>query len=67
MACVQATVDWAHKHEEVLRIDVPGPHPSLAPLVRLGFRIIYVETFVSTASRPFFDASCYIASGSNLL
>ncbi len=65
VACVVAAVDWASKRAEVLRIDLPGPHPALAPLLVAGFRIVYVETFLSTA--PFFDARCYVASGSSLL
>jgi hypothetical protein len=36
-------------------------------LLAADFRITYVETFLSTASSPLFDASCYIPSGSNLL
>ncbi len=50
-----------------VRIDVPGPHPALAPLLERGFQIIYVETFQSSATTPFFDACCYIPSGSDLL
>lgn len=63
--CVLAAIRWAEQHAEMLRIDVPGPHPCLAPLLERGFHIIYVETFHSTAS--FFDARCYIPSGSDLL
>jgi GNAT superfamily N-acetyltransferase len=65
-ACVLASVYWALQQAEVLRIDVPGPHPCLAPLLERGFRITYADTFVSTASTPFFDASCYIPSGGDL-
>ncbi|GHO48355.1 GNAT family N-acetyltransferase [Ktedonospora formicarum] len=65
--CVLAAVDWARQRAAILRIDVPGPHPSLALLLKAGFRITYVETFVSNASTPFFDSQCYIASGSELL
>jgi hypothetical protein len=65
--CVLATVSWAHQHAGISRIDVPGSHPCLAPLLTAGFRITYVETHVSTADTPFFDAKRYIASGSNLL
>ncbi|GHO98238.1 hypothetical protein KSF_082860 [Reticulibacter mediterranei] len=64
--CVLAAVDWALHHAEVIRIDVPGPHLCLAPLLERGFRIVYVETFVSQAASPFFDARRYIASGSDL-
>jgi GNAT superfamily N-acetyltransferase len=66
-ACVLAAVQWAQKHAAVIRIDVPGPHPVLAPLLERGFRIVYVEQFVSSAQTPFFDPRCYIASGSDLL
>jgi hypothetical protein len=51
----------------ILHIDVPGPHPSLALLLKTGFRITYVETFVSSSPTPFFDPQCYIASRSDLL
>lgn len=66
-ACVLAAVNWALQQAEVLHIDVPGPHPCLATILERGFRITYVDTFVSTAGTPFFDARCYIASGGDLL
>jgi GNAT superfamily N-acetyltransferase len=65
-ACVLATVGWAQEHSNVLLINVPGPHPSLVPLLDLGFHITYVETYVSSADTPFFDARCSISSGSDL-
>ncbi len=65
-ACVAAAVGWASRRAEVLRIDLPGPHPALAPLLAAGFRIVYVETFLSTAPVSFFDARRYVASGSSL-
>ena len=67
-ACVLAAVNWARNHAgaDVLLINVPGPHPALAPLLNTGFHITYVETFLSTATSPFLDARCYISSGSNL-
>ena len=67
--CVLAAAKWAQQRAETVRvrIDVPGPHPCLAPLLESGFQIIYVETFHSTATTPFFDARCYIPSGSDLL
>jgi hypothetical protein len=45
---------------------VPGPHAGLAALLAAGFRIFYVETFVSTGA-PFFDPLCYAGSGGSLL
>lgn len=67
--CVLAAARWVQQRagEVRVRIDVPGPHPGLAPLLERGFQIIYVETFQSSASKPFFDARCYIPSGSDLL
>jgi GNAT superfamily N-acetyltransferase len=65
--CVLASANWALQRAEVLRIEVPGPHPCLATLLETGFRIAYVDTFVSTTDAPFFDAQCYIASGGDLL
>lgn len=68
-ACTLSAVNWARTHAGagVLLINIPGSHPALAPLLNLGFHITYVETFLSTAPTPFFDAQRYIASGSNLL
>lgn len=65
--CVLAATRWVQQRAETVRIDVPGPHSCLAPLLERGFRIVYVETFLSTATTPFFDAHCYIPSGSDLL
>ena len=66
-ACVLATVNFAVREADVLRIDVPGPHPCLAVLLERGFRITDVDTFVSSATAPFFDPRCYISSGGDLL
>ena len=68
-ACVLAATRWVQERagEVRVRIDVPGPHPALAPLLERGFQIVYVETFQSSAATPFFDARCYIPSGSDLL
>lgn len=67
--CVLAATNWVQKRagEVRVRIDVPGPHPALAPLLERGFQIVYVETFQSSAAKPFFDARRYIPSGSDLL
>jgi GNAT superfamily N-acetyltransferase len=66
-ACILAAVDWAAERAAVIYIGVPGPHPCLAPLLEHGFRLTYVDTFVSTAPAPFFDARRYIPSGGDLL
>jgi GNAT superfamily N-acetyltransferase len=67
--CVLVATRWAQQQAGGVRvrIDVPGPQPALAPLLERGFQIIYVETFQSSATTPFFDARCYIPSGSDLL
>ena len=65
-ACILAAVYWASQRADTLSIEVPGPHPCLAPLLERGFRISYVDTFVSTTNTPFFDARCYIPSGGDL-
>lgn len=66
-ACVLAAVAWARSRAPVLRLSVPGPHPSLAPLLAARFQIRYLETFCSSAEEPFFDAQRYLSSGSDLL
>ena len=65
-ACILAAVHWALQRAEVLTIEVPGPHPCLALLLEGGFRISYVDTFVSSSDAPWFDARCYIPSGGDL-
>jgi hypothetical protein len=66
VSCTLAALRWASKRAKVLRIDVPGPHPALAPLLRAGMRLVYIETFASNARQPFFDARCYIPASSAL-
>ncbi len=66
-ACVLAAVNRALQQANVIRIAVPGPHPCLAILLERGFRIVYVDTFVSAAKTPFFDATCFIPSGEDML
>ena len=63
VACVSAAVAWAQPRATAIRLALPGPHPALAPLLGAGFRIVYVETFCSSASVPFFDPRRYITSG----
>jgi hypothetical protein len=65
-ACVLAMMHWVAQQSEDIKIDVPGPHPCLATLLDRGFHIKTFDTFVSSASHPFFDAQQYIASGGDL-
>lgn len=65
-ACVWAAVEWARARAAILALDVPGPHPVLASLLDAGFRIEYVETFLSTAPAPFTDPCRYVGSGGSL-
>jgi len=65
VACVSAAVRWASARSQTICIDVPGPHPSLAPLLEARFRITYVETFL--ADGPLFDPRLYVGSGDWLL
>ncbi len=67
VACVLAAARWAAGHAARVMVNLPGPHPALAPLLELGFRITYVETFHTEAEAPYFDERRYIASGSTLL
>ena len=64
--CVMAAIHWAIQQAEVIYLEVPGPHPCLATLLERGFHISYVDTFVSTSMKPFFDAQRYIPSGGDL-
>jgi len=66
-ACVLAAVRWAADRSAVLRIDVPGPHHALAPLLAAGFRIVDQDTFCSSGLLPFVDSRCYVGSGGSLM
>lgn len=61
-ACTSAIVNWSRPRAEELLIAVPAAHPSLARLIRAGFRIRDVETFCSSSAAPVFNPSTYIAS-----
>lgn len=39
-ACVAAALAWARPRARAVRLDVPAPHPALAPLLEAGFRIV---------------------------
>jgi GNAT superfamily N-acetyltransferase len=63
--CVLAAVAWAQERPGPVAIGVPGPHASLAPLLDAGFRIVYVELFMSSSEEDFADPRRYIPSGSD--
>lgn len=64
--CVLEAVRRAKQHSSLLRIGVSGVHPSLPVLLNCGFRITYVETFVSTSMTMFANMRCYVPSDSTL-
>jgi hypothetical protein len=66
VACVLAAVDWACQRSAIARISLTGPHPALARLLEVGFRIVEVETFCSTADESLPDVQRYISSGGDL-
>ncbi len=66
VACTLAAVAWARRHTDVIRIDVPGPHPALRPLLDTGFRITDIDTFASSAPEPFVDPRLYIPADGSL-
>lgn len=67
VACTLAAVGWVRERARLIRIALPGPHPALAPLLDAGFRIVYVEEFMSSASEPIFDPRLYCYAGAGLL
>ena len=66
VACVLAAVAWAQQRAAVARISLTGPHPALAPLLEVGFRIVEVETFCATSDESLPDVQRYVSSGGDL-
>ncbi len=64
--CTCAVVAWAAARAPALALGVPAGHPCLPVLLDAGFRITYVETFVSTVGDLQADPACYLPSGSTL-
>jgi GNAT superfamily N-acetyltransferase len=64
--CTCAVVAWAAARAPALALGVPAGHPCLPILLDAGFRITYVETFVSTVRDLWADPACYLPSGSTL-
>lgn len=61
-----AAAAWAAQQAPNVRLDALGAHPGLDRLLRAGFQISYVETFMLRASAPFFNPRCYSGSGGAL-
>jgi ribosomal protein S18 acetylase RimI-like enzyme len=61
---VLAAVGWAASRAPGVTLGVPGPHPALGRLLDAGFRITYVELFLSSSDEPFTDPGRYVPSGS---
>jgi ribosomal protein S18 acetylase RimI-like enzyme len=60
---VGAAMAWASTRGPLVTIGVPGPHPSLGPLLQAGASITYVEQFLST-HEPFADPRRYLPADS---
>jgi GNAT superfamily N-acetyltransferase len=65
-ASVLAATRWACQRARVLHITVPGPHPSLAPLLEAGCRIIDLDTFLASSPTPYLDPRRYLSSGGDM-
>ncbi len=66
LACVAAAMEWARGQGQEMQIGVPGPHAALGPLLKAGFRIVYVDTFMCSDPKGFADPRRYIPSGGSL-
>jgi hypothetical protein len=65
-ACVAAAVRWASGRAAAVRVSVPGPHPSLGPLLAHGLQIHDLDLFCSTPGLRFVDVRRYLPSGGDL-
>jgi hypothetical protein len=65
-ACVAAAARWASGRAAAVRVSVPGPHPSLGPLLAHGLQIHDLDLFCSTPGWRFVDVRCYLPSGGDL-
>jgi GNAT superfamily N-acetyltransferase len=64
--CTLAAVAWAAERAPAVALGVPAAHPCLPVLLQAGFRIMYVETFVSIEENVPCDPACYLPSSSTL-
>ena len=66
-ACTLAALGWLRARAEGVCLMIPGPHPALAPLLELGFRIEDTYSFAASGDAPFSDPRRYLSSGPDLL
>jgi len=62
--CVLAAVHAARAMRPVVHIQIPGPHPALAPLLKAGFRIVDQDTFMANPGSDPIDPTRYVPSSS---
>jgi GNAT superfamily N-acetyltransferase len=62
-ACAVAAVRWAAQHRNIAQLALPGAHAALVPLLEAGFRIVDMDTFMSTTAPDFVDPRRYIPMG----
>ena len=65
-AVITAALHAREPRRALVRIGVPGPSPALRPLLRAGFRIAEVDTFLAVPGPLRFDARAYVPSGGAL-
>ncbi len=61
-ACLGRAAYEAASRGSIVRVAVPGPHLGLRPLLAVGFRITYVETYLESKSYGV-DPRLYVGSG----
>ncbi|MCY3783387.1 MAG: GNAT family N-acetyltransferase [Chloroflexi bacterium] len=60
-ACVAAALKWARPRARAVRLDVPAPHPALAPLLEAGFRIVEDDqVFCCSSAATAADLASYL-------
>jgi GNAT superfamily N-acetyltransferase len=62
--CVLAAAHAARALRPVVHIQIPGPHPALAPLLQAGFRIVDQDTFMANPGSDPIDPARYVPSSS---
>jgi GNAT superfamily N-acetyltransferase len=65
-AVITAALQAREPRRALVRIAVPGPSAALRPLLRAGFRIAELDTFLAGPGPLGFDARAYVPSGGAL-